>query len=304
MFVRRYLWLWLILFQAVFVAESRGGESFFAPYSYHNESGKSHLFSPENWLPDDRTGLTMPERFRKQGAENGSHMTNPWSLPVTRWAPAMPPYSGPAFKVNNYAQTPQYTKQASEQNVMPSGPDSSGANFNGWSNLQVSSQPSYVESNWRQRPNFQQSPRFVTPDILDKLNGKQTQQTLPFNAYNQAYQNGFQQQSRCCQNWQRQMKIQNDTRRTYQQANQPDTQQGYRYSNTLMPSMMDAGQLNRERLLYRGDTLPTVPDAAISGLPPMNIFEPLPPVLSSSTNDIDWGTNRFAIDPYGDFLQQ
>lgn len=70
-----------------------------------------------------------------------------------------------------------------------------------------------------------------------------------------------------------------------------------------MPFTLDAGQLNSERLLYMGDSLPAVPDAAISGLPPMNIFEPLPQVLSGSRNDIGWGMNRFGIGPYGDFLQ-
>jgi len=301
MFVRRYLLLFLILFQAAFVAESRAGDSFSAQYPYYNESESSSLFSPENWLPD-RTGFNMPEHFREQGARKRSHTTNPWSLPVSRWAPAMPQYSGSAVKKNDYAQTPQYMKQAREQNTLPARFRSLGSHSYGRPNAQISSQSPYAESNWHQS-SFQQSPRFVTPDVLDELNRQQilTQQALPLNAY----KNALQKKQSCCQNRQHRMNSQNYARRTHQQANKKNYKQPYRYSNGLtMPFTMDEGQLNQERLLYMGDSLPTVPDAAISGLPPMNIFEPLPPVLSGSSDGIDWGTNRFGIGPYGDFLQQ
>lgn len=290
-----------MLCQATFVAGSYANEAFSVSYPYYNESGTSYHFSPENWLSDN-TGFNVPRYNRGQEVINKPRSTNPWSLPVPRWAPTMPQYPGSAFKKNDYAQTPQYLMQTNEHAGASSSASSSDSHFYERSNSELSSPSSSAGSNWQQFPGFQSAtPRFVTPDTLDKLNGhtRQVPHSSALNSYTNRLKNNFQKDSSCCHNERDRQKAQNANR-----GYSPQTNRAYPYSTDWsMPLTMDAAQLNRERLLYMGDSLPSVPDAAISGLPPMNIFEPLPPVLSGSSNDIDWGTNRFGIGPYGDFLQ-
>ncbi len=277
MCVWRFILLLLTVFQVtVVVADYRGDEA--AACSLSENSAPVWRWSPYQNVYNPFV------KYGSQRNESKPRSTNPWLLPVPQDVPSFPRYFDSGSKTDNSVNNTysgSFVMSEPDLNTVESPENQAGA-------LPVYQyqQPagSAVDINAGNGFGYRAAPRFVTPDVLDSLKQQQmqTQQTYPFRNERRYSGNDW-------QSGQRQ-------RNSSQYA--PSQSYGGADSYWAQPDM-----LKNERLLYKGDSLPMVPDAAVSGLPPMTIFEPLPPGMINPQTGYPGQYGRFGFGPYGDFIQ-
>lgn len=196
---------------------------------------------------------------------------NPWALPQTQQIPAFPRYYDSSQDAP--VQTPSYPSyQQPDHNEQ--------AVRNGSQQPDNSRYQRPDSSSSRQQYMFQLQPRFVTPEILDTIKKQQmrTQQVpLPW-------------QRKTPRNYNR-----------YKEESKRDNSADNRWAlDTVLPASPDT--LIDETLLYQGEPLPLVPNAALGGISPFSTYQPLPPELSTDGYQERRSFDPYEFGPFGDFI--
>ncbi len=298
MYVWRFVLLFLVVSQPVIViAEADQGSA--ASCSVPGSNVVSG-WNPSTYQTPYQNNPNPFVQYGSRRTQEKSRSTNPWAIPVLQQIPAFPRYfdseasSAAEFSGSGFAGTKPSSTQTgvagsldnsrrySMQPSISTG-DSSSRQKHRYEEAYTGKTPvgnSQNEPYVAPRFSFQQNPRFVTPDVINTLTRQQMQTTKTY-PYSRQYSG-----------------------RSYP-ANKAENSEAYAipYLSKSSGWSVSPNELDQERLLYKGDSLPFVPDAAISGLPPMTIFEPLPPVVTNPANVFGTDYGRLGFGPYGDFVQ-
>lgn len=234
---------------------------------------------PFSVMPGVHAGLVLAAGYGQSTTKDSYKSDNPWALPPLQQVPSFPRYfdskkdTAPAAD-SSLPSTGKQDNTWSTNSGMKTEPElrsyTSTVPGSGGSSVSHESKPRY----W-----FQQQPRFVTPEILDSIKQQQMRMQKTPLPWQQYYTPRTQ-------------------RRGYQQNSQP--QYPSWSSSVTLPVAPYA--LRDESLLYNGDSIPQIPDAALGGLPPLNVFETLPPELSGRRGSLRT-FDPYSFGPFGDFIQ-
>ena len=171
--------------------------------------------------------------------------------------------------------------------------------YNAWQqNGQSTTNPQSTAANPQSTaayPRYRAQPEFVTPEVLNNIKKQQvyTQQNHSPWQYNDYRYRGRSYGTSWSAN-------------TRHRSSDPWLYNPDKYKNPSSSSglLTTPERLDSESLLFGGQSLPAVPDAAIGGVPPMNVFEPLPSELSEKNYRSGGSYYPFRYGPFGDFVPQ
>ena len=220
---------------------------------------------------------------------------NPWALPETRAVPAFPNYFDSADSPSAGADTgaPSGSAAVSPQAATPQSPylPTPGSGVSAGS------------TGGKRKFLYQLQPRFVTPEVLDQIRQQQmqTQQALPaWPAQGGFYSRPFYRSPATGTRLSPGAEQYGSDARSHGNGSSAVPTSPWDDPASGLP--VAPRTLLEESMLYKGEPLPLVPDPALGGIAPLDVIEPLPPVLSTDGISHYQHYSPYLFGPFGDVL--